>query len=550
MEHLETIPIKCSANLTSNEFDAVILITDDVASITGPMASLSACVTEYKKLFSESISGVHTLRCDALDSKKLIVSFTEKLNRDYDDIRRITDATKAGMMSALESGSKKPLLVLTPLGSVAKLNLEWTKQKSLCLATLLSALYTLYVPLEVREFTSHPAAKAKTSVKARKVDVLYWFSGSFPEVNHEEMVTIAWALEEGRRVARDIGGSDPERMCARRICDYLKAELKTDEIKMTINPVDPQQYPLAAVVDRGSNANHKGSIVHLEYSGPKDQNAGSVGVTDLYLVGKGITYDTGGSDLKVGGIMVTMHRDKCGAAAVAGFFKTASILKPKNINLHGSLALVRNSIGENAYVSDEIITSRAGVRVRVNNTDAEGRMVMTDLLCEAKEQAAKVPKPLLVTIATLTGHVLATYGSNYTGIVCNGPAHSLNADFAFQEVGFLLGEMHEISRLRREDYDVHKTKEPYADLLNSQNPAQPGGGKRHRGHQSPAAFMIIASGLDAHMLNTEKPLPYTHFDIAGSQGPVPGVPSAVPILTLASEFLIPDYFTGLIQNRL
>lgn len=57
--------------------------------------------------------------------------------------------------------------------------------------------------------------------------------------------------------------------------------------------------------------------------------------------------------------------------------------------MHGTLGLVRNSIGENAYVSDEIVTSRAGVRIRVNNTDAEGRMVMTDLLCEAKEKVSE-----------------------------------------------------------------------------------------------------------------------------------------------------------------
>ena len=67
-----------------------------------------------------------------------------------------------------------------------------------------------------------------------------------------------------------------------------------------------------------------------------------------------------------------MSRDKCGAADVAGFFRVVSILKPKNLKVIGAMAMVRNSVGSNAYVADEIITSRAGVRIRVGNTDAEG----------------------------------------------------------------------------------------------------------------------------------------------------------------------------------
>ncbi|CAH8628750.1 unnamed protein product [Dicrocoelium dendriticum] len=407
------------------------------------------------------------------------------------------------------------------------------------MTALLGALHALYVPLEVREFAVQPRPSgAAKSIKSTKVESLSWFSGSHLAVDHEKLVSLAWSLEEGRRVARDIGGSDPERMCASHIVSYLKTEFANSNVHLKLEPVDAEQYPLAAVVDRGSDTRHAGSIVHLEYTSPVDAGTKESDLTNLYLVGKGIVYDTGGSDLKVGGNMATMHRDKCGAAAVAGFFKAASLLSPKNLKLHGSLAIVRNSIGPNAYVSDELVTSRAGVRVRVNNTDAEGRMVMTDLLCEAKEWALQVHNPHLITIATLTGHAVLTYGPEYTAIMCNGPARRLKADFLFQEAGSLLGEMSEISTLRREDYEAHNAQEEYADLINT---ARPVGGRRVRGHQSPAAFMILASGLDSHMDNSEKPLPYTHFDIAGSQGPCPGIPTAVPLLTLASRYLLQDY---------
>lgn len=68
------------------------------------------------------------------------------------------------------------------------------------------------------------------------------------------------------------------------------------------------------------------------------------------------------------------------------------------------------------YVADEIITARSQKRVRIGNTDAEGRMVMADLLCEAKENALNETNPHLFTIATLTGHVIRAYGPNYTVI--------------------------------------------------------------------------------------------------------------------------------------
>ena len=97
----------------------------------------------------------------------------------------------------------------------------------------------------------------------------------------------------------------------------------------------------------------------------------------FYCITKSILYFLSGS-------MAGMSRDKCGAADVAGFMKVVSILKPTNVKVIGAMAMVRNSIGSNAYVADEIVISRAGVRLRVGNTDAEGRMAMVDVLAHMK----------------------------------------------------------------------------------------------------------------------------------------------------------------------
>lgn len=103
----------------------------------------------------------------------------------------------------------------------------------------------------------------------------------------------------------------------------------------------------------------------------------------LLLVGKGITYDTGGANLKTKGGMLFMRKDKCGATSIAGFFKVLEILQPRNLQAKGYLAFVRNGIGARAYVPDEIITMKSGLRTLIGNTDAEGRNVMVDMISDA-----------------------------------------------------------------------------------------------------------------------------------------------------------------------
>lgn len=123
-----------------------------------------------------------------------------------------------------------------------------------------------------------------------------------------------------------------------------------------------------------------GRIIYLEYKPPNPAKK------TIMLVGKGVTYDTGGADIKAGGIMAGMSRDKCGAAAVAGYMKVIAEMKPADVHVYAAMCMVRNSVGEESYVADEIITSRAGLRVRVGNTDAEGRMCMADALCKVNKQ--------------------------------------------------------------------------------------------------------------------------------------------------------------------
>ncbi|XP_078285214.1 putative aminopeptidase W07G4.4 isoform X1 [Rhinoraja longicauda] len=497
-------------------FDGVVLVTNTIDKLSGDFQNLKVLLDHYKSIDASVEQDVVLVHAPDLPGARLIFSPTGPLNRDYDDVRRFSDAAASGIKRALKAGMIKPLLACPPEGLF----------KDAPLVSVLGALQALYVPLEIRE------AHKK---KATRVDCLGVWASS--EEEGKKLEQLASALEQGRTVCRDIGGSDPERMAAPNVADYVQNIFcdSVVSVSVTSDVVTLQEkYPCLAAVNRCAKdvVRHQARVIELEYTG-----AGATEKT-LLLVGKGVTYDTGGADIKAGGVMAGMHRDKCGAAAVAGFFQVLSVLKPRGIKVIGAMSMVRNSVGSDCYVADEIITSRAKRRIRVGNTDAEGRMAMVDVLCCMKEKALEKYEPNhfeLFTIATLTGHAVRAVGCNYSIIMDNGPARWARTAHGLQGAGDEVGDPFEISTIRRDDYDFHKGKSEYEDILQCNNlPSS----ATSRGHQSPAAFLIMGSGLDKHGIDSEKPLCYSHIDIAGSSGPFPGIPTGSPVLALAAKYIL------------
>ncbi len=126
-------------------------------------------------------------------------------------------------------------------------------------------------------------------------------------------------------------------------------------------------------------------IIKMQYDGVTVDNNDPT----LVFIGKGICYDTGGVELKVGGHMKWMRKDKCGATSIGGFFKVLDELEPDHLRARAHLAYVRNGIGANAYVFDEIVTTTHGVRTRQAAPDAEGRNVMTDMVSDAVHEVSQ-----------------------------------------------------------------------------------------------------------------------------------------------------------------
>ncbi|EDO37116.1 predicted protein [Nematostella vectensis] len=506
-------PIEGTTNPNDSKWDGVVLVCENLQWQASELEFLKAPILAAQKLDNAVGNDVLLFPLPGNDSSPFVVHApTGPVNRDYDDVRRYGEAAANGIKRALKAGSKRPLLVVPPGAHFTE---AWS-------AAVLGALHALYVPIEVREGVKGAA---------QKVEKL----GVYLLSNNSSSLNFVSAVEAGRLVCRDIGGSDPERMAAPKVEEYVRQVFEGSAIKINVTSdfgTLKKDYPLYSAVNRCTKAvpRHQGRIIQLEYTGdgPIDQT--------LLLVGKGVTYDTGGADIKAGGIMAGMHRDKCGAAAVAGFFQILNVLRPKGLHVIGTMAMVRNSVGADCYVADEIITSAAGVRVRVGNTDAEGRMAMADALCHAKTAALKKTNPHIFTIATLTGHAIRAMGPNYSIVMDNGPAAEKKSAQEIQAAGACIGDPFEISTIRREDYEFVAGRNEYEDVIQCNNAPSSG---TARGHQFPAAFMIRAAGLDKHGIDSSQPLPYSHMDIAGSSGPYPGIPTAAPIVAMATRYVRP-----------
>ena len=159
----------------------------------------------------------------------------------------------------------------------------------------------------------------------------------------------------------------------------------------------------------GQGSKFKPRLIVINYKGDPDSP------DSIALVGKGITFDTGGLNLKPTGSIENMHLDMCGSAAVLGTLYLALEQKLKK-NITAVLAIAENAIDANAYKPHAIVRSHSGMTVEVGNTDAEGRLVLADALSYTQEEYS--PKTI-IDVATLTGACIVALGEYSAGLFSN-----------------------------------------------------------------------------------------------------------------------------------
>ncbi len=217
------------------------------------------------------------------------------------------------------------------------------------------------------------------------------------------------SIEEGTFYTRDLV-SEPGNVLhpdeyAKRISSLKKIGLKItvyDEKKL-------KKLGMNTLLGVGQGSVRGSYLVTMEWNGLKDKSK------PLAFVGKGVCFDTGGISLKPAKFMEDMTYDMAGSAVVVGLMKSLALRKAK-INAVGVVGLVENMPGGNAQRPGDIVKSYSGKTVEVLNTDAEGRLVLADALTYTEE---KFKPKFIVDLATLTGAIIVSLGSEYAGLFSN-----------------------------------------------------------------------------------------------------------------------------------
>ncbi len=225
---------------------------------------------------------------------------------------------------------------------------------------------------------------------------------------HQDALREALIVIEAVNKTRDMVNSPPNVAGTEEVAEYAKKIASEHKLGCTVLD-DKEMGKLGmgciTAVGRGSAAKPK--IAILEYSGGKGK--------PLLLVGKGVTFDSGGYNLKPTNYINNMKDDKAGAITVLHVIEAAAKLKI-GVNLVAAVAVAENMVSSIAYRPDDILTAYNGMTVEVTNTDAEGRLVLADALAYAIE---KYKPQAVVDIATLTGASMVALGHSTTPIVGN-----------------------------------------------------------------------------------------------------------------------------------
>lgn len=229
----------------------------------------------------------------------------------------------------------------------------------------------------------------------------------------ERAAQIGSAIARGMTLAKDLGNL-PGNICtpsylaeqAQRLADRfqtLRAEI--------LGPKEMEKLGMGALLSVARGSHQEPRLISLQYQG-----AAAGGHHPYALVGKGITFDSGGISLKPGQAMDEMKFDMCGAASVFGTLQAiAELALP--INVVGVVAASENLPGGNASKPGDIVTTLSGQTVEILNTDAEGRLV----LCDALTYTERFEPEAIVDLATLTGACIVALGHHAHGLLGNQP---------------------------------------------------------------------------------------------------------------------------------
>ena len=243
-----------------------------------------------------------------------------------------------------------------------------------------------------------------------------------------------------------------------------------------------REMGMEALWSVGKGSSTPPRFIHLTYKPSGTPKA------KIAIVGKGLTFDSGGLNIKPGDYMRTMKMDKSGACAVLGIMRALAQLKP-NVEVHGIIGAAENMPSGSAYRPDDIIRAKNGKYIEIDNTDAEGRVTLADALSYASE----LKPERIIDMATLTGACMVALGEYTAGLFTNDPSFGEEIKRIAKDTGERVWELPlDDERLRK------KIKKGPADVVNT--------GGRYGGAITAAMFLeeFVGEGIK-----------WVHLDIAG-----------------------------------
>ncbi|MDB9722196.1 leucyl aminopeptidase [Nitrosopumilus sp.] len=296
-------------------------------------------------------------------------------------------------------------------------------------------------------------------------------------------IKVAEITSEGVMFAKNIANLPPNECTPTTLANFAKDISKKNKMKCTIiSQPELKKKGFGGITAVGKGSKNEPKLIAIEHNhGPKSQKP-------IVLVGKAVTFDTGGISLKPGQGMDEMKFDKCGGCTVLGIMKSVSELKLP-INVVGIIPSVENMPGGEAYRPGDIIKLYNGKTAEILNTDAEGRLILADALAYGEKQYS--PKAI-IDFATLTGACIVALGNNVAAIVSNDKQ--------------LTKEITNSSKTTTEEIWELPLTQDYMDMIKSDvaDIKNVGIGK--------AAGTITAA---AFLKSAIKDTPWVHFDIAG-----------------------------------
>ena len=289
------------------------------------------------------------------------------------------------------------------------------------------------------------------------------------------------AIANGMALARELGDLPPNICTPTYIAERAQLLASTYKLKCEVlEESDMEALGMNSLLSVSLGSSQPAKLISLNYSNGGKEDP-------IVLVGKGVTFDSGGISLKPGSGMDEMKYDMCGAASVLGTMSAVAEMGLK-VNLTVVVPTVENMPAHNASRPGDVVKSMSGQTIEILNTDAEGRLI----LCDALTYCEKFNPKVVIDVATLTGAVIVALGKHHSGVMSNDQnlADSLKASG--------ISSMDTVWQLPLDDEYDELLKSNFADMANI--------GGREAGTVTAACFLARYT----------KNYSWAHIDIAGT----------------------------------